>query len=125
MQQVAVDGWYTYQEVIGSGPNPSVQVQYDVLGLWSPKELGRHLVKIESMDSNGNPAASITTHCVDGSDRKIIPIFVDNTVPEVELKITHAMRGTQTIMVGDCGKFRPGDVLHSRPCPRPSQRLSA
>jgi hypothetical protein len=111
MQQAAVDGWYTYQEVIGSGANQSVQVQGDVLGYWYPTKEGRHLVKIESMDSNGNPAASIATHCVDGSARNIVPIVVDNTRPTVMLTITKAMRGAQEILHGDCGKFRPGDVL--------------
>jgi hypothetical protein len=109
--QVAVDGWYTYQEVIGSGANQSVQVQGDVLGYWYPTREGSHRVKIESMDSNGNPVASITTHCVDGSTRNIVPIFVDNTRPQVALTITKAMRGAQEIANGDCGKFRPGDVL--------------
>jgi hypothetical protein len=112
MTQVATDGWYTYQEVIGFGATPSVQVQGDVLGYWYPTKEGRHWVKIESMGADGNPVPAIVTHCTDGSTRTIIPIFIDNTGPVVELEITHAMRGATKIERGTCGKFQPGDVLH-------------
>jgi hypothetical protein len=112
MTQVAVDGWFTYQEVVGIGGGVSVQVRGDVLGYWRPSKEGRHEVKLETEGPSGNPVPSLTTTCSNGSTRTVIPIMVDKIGPEVALKITHAVRGTEIVPVGDCGKFRPGDILH-------------
>lgn len=108
-------GCYTYREYgIGSGTWRRIAAPYmGLLGVWHTTQpmAGKWEIRIEALDTvGGTTYFADTTHCLDGVNREIVIVKLDEFRPVPAIDITHfSTDGGVTWQAAlACGEFAPG-----------------
>lgn len=115
-QTADADGYFTFREDMNSTGAGWRLVTGRLLGQWITAKpmTGLWEIKLEAKDHLGNIYPAGLVLCSDdGTSRQSVKVYLDEEVPDADVKITGFTRGGAPLVpTVDCATLQVGDVIH-------------